>query len=88
MIVRQALGKFREVFLAEKNTKKRCLSQLGIEEELVSFGLVKIVLIKDYFPNFDYKIKELPQKWHRYYKFCSDATCTKLAPVPCFAKNE
>ena len=34
MKVRQAIGKFREVFLAEK-TQKRCLSQLGIEEELV-----------------------------------------------------
>ena len=39
MEVRQALGKFREVFLAEKTQKKLCLSQLGIEEELVSILL-------------------------------------------------
>ena len=38
MKVRQALGKFREVFLAETNEKKRCLSQFGIEEEFVQLS--------------------------------------------------
>ncbi len=33
MEVIQALGKFREVFLVVKDTKKHCLSQLGTEEE-------------------------------------------------------
>jgi hypothetical protein len=38
MKVRQALGKFREVFLVVK-IQKRCLSQLGTEEELVELLL-------------------------------------------------
>ena len=36
MEVRQALGKFREVFLAGKNAKSA--AQLGIEEELVQLS--------------------------------------------------
>ena len=45
MEVRQALGKFREVFLGGKKCKKRCLSQLGIEEEFVQLSrqLLKIL---------------------------------------------
>ena len=44
MEVRQTLGKFREVFLFEK-IEKRCLSQLGIEEEFVQLSrqLLKIL---------------------------------------------
>ena len=44
MKVRQALGKFREVFQLKK-MQKRCLSQLGIEEEFVQLSrqLLKIL---------------------------------------------
>jgi hypothetical protein len=38
MKVRQALGKFREVFLAERNAKKCFLFQLGIEEKFVQLS--------------------------------------------------
>ena len=38
MEVRQALGKFREMFLAEKTLQTPRISQLGIEEELVQLS--------------------------------------------------
>ena len=38
MEVRQALGKFREVFLAEKTLQTPRISQLGTEEELVQLS--------------------------------------------------
>ena len=41
MEVRQAFGKFREVFLAGGKTQKGCLSQLGIEKN--TCAIVKIV---------------------------------------------
>ena len=45
MAVKQALGKFMEVFLAFKKCKKCCLSQLGIKEEFVQLSrqLLKIL---------------------------------------------
>ena len=45
MEVRLALGEFREVFLAEKNAKKRCLSQLGTEEELLQLSRQTIEIL-------------------------------------------